>query len=298
VANDSVALNSQRRRVLGMFRAEKMRPDDFAFAVQLANTQGWDMANVDFEYMSTLEPEGCFILWQGHERVGMSTCVSYGRTGWFGNLAVLPEYRRKGAGTILVKHSIQYLKSKGVEGVGLYAYQHLVGFYRNVGFKPHDDFVVLSGTVTKEPIKHEMVLEASEKDASKLIELDKRCLSWDRKKLFESILLEEGKLCYYSSAGNGDIRGFIFAKVYGEMAEIGPLVCRRNEKNVAFALVSTVLDKIAGLDVYAYVPAKEEELVALFLDSGLKEKFRATRMFLGSVEAESCIYLPESLERG
>ena len=82
-----------------MFHAEKMRPEDFPFAVQLANTIDWNMAEEDFEFMLKLEPHGCFVLFDAEEPVGIATCISYGKTGWFGNLALKEEHRRKGAGT-------------------------------------------------------------------------------------------------------------------------------------------------------------------------------------------------------
>ena len=128
-----------------MFRVERMGVYDFLFAVQLANTMDWNMALEDFEFMAKLEPKGCFVLFHGSERVGIATSVSFGKVGWFGNLIVKEDYRKKGAGTFLVKHAIKYLKSTGVETTGLYAYPHLIKFYKNFGFKPDVDFLVFQG---------------------------------------------------------------------------------------------------------------------------------------------------------
>jgi N-acetylglutamate synthase-like GNAT family acetyltransferase len=280
-----------------MFRVERMNPADFPFAVELANTLSWDMASVDFEYMLTLEPCGCFVLWQDHERIGMATCVNYRKMGWFGNLAVKPEFRRNGAGTFLVRHSVQHLKNKGVEAIGLYAYQHLTGFYGNLGFKPFDDFVVLNGIAQKTNGDSNRFPKAAKKDIYALTKFDSCCMGWDRKKLFESLFQEEGNVCYYEAEKNF-IQGFVMAKIYDVMAEVGPLVCKRDHSHIAIEFVKSILAKLNGLRLYAYVPSKEAEILELFLESGLTEKFRVTRMFLGSVGAESCIYMPESMERG
>ena len=104
-----------------------MRPEDFAFAVELANTMDWNMATEDFEFMTQLEPEGCLVLFDGLKPVGIATCIVYGKVGWFGNLIVEEEYRHKGAGSFLVKYAVEYLLGKGVETIGLYAvsYTHL-----------------------------------------------------------------------------------------------------------------------------------------------------------------------------
>jgi ribosomal protein S18 acetylase RimI-like enzyme len=287
----------QMTRLVLMFYAEKMRQEDFSFAGELANTMDWGMAASDFAFNSMIEPGGCFVLWQGSERVGIATCVGYGRVGWFGNLAVKPEFRRKGAGAFLVKHAVQYLKNEGVETVGLYGYQHLVGFYGRIGFKPEDEFVVLNGTIKKTSNKPILLVEAGEKDILTLAKFDTRCMGWDRKKLFKSVLREKGNLCYYSAV-HGEIVGFVVAKVYDGTAEIGPLLCGREQQHVALELVTSILGRLGGVDVSVYMPAKETALLTSFLKAGLMERFRLTRMFLGSAGAQNCIYVPESLERG
>jgi ribosomal protein S18 acetylase RimI-like enzyme len=280
-----------------MFRVEKMRAEDFSFAVQLANTMDWKMAESDFEFMSRLEPDGCFILWHERERVGMATCVGYGKVGWFGNLAVKPEFRRKGAGTLLVKHAVEYLKNRGAETVGLFAYQHLLGFYGRIGFISNDEFIVLKGTAEKTLSQKTTIKEANITDTPALTKFDTRCIGWDRGRLFESVLRQKGNICFYSPAPGG-VGGFVVAKVYEEMAEIGPILYRRGKQHVVLKMVASLLDKLDGLDAYVCVPAKETSLLVSFEEAGLRENFRLTRMFLGPAIAQDCIYVPESLERG
>ena len=277
-----------------MFHAERMRTEDFSFAVQLANNMEWNMSESDFEFMTKLEPDGCFVLFQAEEPIGIATCISYGKIGWFGNLAVKKEHRKKGAGTFLVKHAINHLRRKGVETVGLYAYRHLVGFYEKIDFKPHDDFVVLNGKpIPSKPQK--MLKKASKNDILALVDFDKRCFGWNRKKLLESILLQEGSLCYFSFEKD-EIKGSIAAKIYEKMAEIGPLVCR--DEDVALELIKTMLSSMRNLSVYVYAPENRKEIISALRAAGLKTNFSVTRMFLGPFAPQSCIYLPESLERG
>ena len=93
-----------------MFKVKPMRPKDYIFATDLANTMDWNMAPVDFQFMTSLEPEGSFVLFDGLKQVGIATCISYGKVGWFGNLIVKDETRKKGAGSMLVKHAVDYLR--------------------------------------------------------------------------------------------------------------------------------------------------------------------------------------------
>jgi GNAT superfamily N-acetyltransferase len=273
-----------------------MSSEDFPFAVKLANTMDWNMAEEDFEFMLKLEPHGCFVLHENEEPVGIVTCISYGRTSWFGNLAVKEGHRRMGAGTFLVKHVVDYLRTKRVETVGLYAYQHLIGFYEHIGFKACSDFVVLSGKTLPSQIE-ETFKEVNNDGVPRLIEFASRCLGDDREKLLKNLLLGKGNRCYFS-ADNHQISGFVTAKVYEEMAEIGPLLCKPDRPDVAAGLLRTILGRLSNVEVYVCVPAKEKLLIRTLEARGLKENFRVTRMFLGPVPAEKCFYVPESLERG
>ena len=279
-----------------MFHAETMKPSDFYFAVNLANTMSWNMADQDFEFMLRLEPQGCFVLFDGSKRVGISTCISYGKVGWFGNLIVKENYRRKGAGSILLKHSIEYLKSKNVETIGLYAYPSLVRFYEKLGFNFDAEFAVLKGQAVNST-GIEVSRLASIDDIPAIISLDSLCFGADRKKLLKPLLSETNNLCYVSTDERG-IVGYAIAKVYNEMAEIGPLVCKETFSNNAMLLIRTILSKLKRLDVSIYLPRKEATVLAWLLDAGFHEDFQLARMLSGRPVANNCIYLAESLERG
>lgn len=273
-----------------------MCAEDFPFAVRLANTMDWNMTESDFKFNQRLEPNGCFMLLQNHECIGIATCINYGKIGWFGNLVIETEHRQKGAGSLLVNHAIEYLKNKGVELVGIYAYKHLDKFYENIGFKAQDEFGLFSGQVTKcKP--QDGLQQAHEKDITSLIKFDRQCFGWNRQRLIEAILRTKTNLCYYYTECD-KILGFVMAKVYGEMAEIGPLVFHPNNLGVAVKLLSQVFYHLKGLEVYVCIPISEIGLFESLIAAGLNERFRLTRMFLGSIIAQNCVCVPESLERG
>jgi len=279
-----------------MFHVERMEVDDFAFAVQLANTMDWDMTPADFEFMMKLEPEGCFVLFHGQERSGIATSIRFGKAGWFGNLVVKEKFRREGAGNLLTKHAIGYLKNKGVKTIGLYAYPNLVTFYENLGFEPDIDFAVLKG---KAPVfsTHAMLKEVTKRDVPEIIDFDRQYFGANRQKLLEPILLNPDNLCYVSTE-NSKITGYIAAKVYGKTAEVGPLICHANRKEDAVMLLENILSRLNGVEVFMYIPTKEAELLNMLTKVGFKENFRVVRMFLGPAVAQNCIYAAESLERG
>jgi GNAT superfamily N-acetyltransferase len=279
-----------------MFHVEKMKADDFPFAVELANTMNWNMIVEDFEFTMKLEPQGSFVLFHGSERLGICTSVSFGRVGWFGNLVVKGGYRKEGAGSLLVRHAIDYLKNKGIETIGLYAYPHLISFYESFGFEPDIDFLVLQGKVGLLPTEG-AVRKAKQQDVPEVIDFDSQCFGANRKKLLEPILLDTGNLCYIAIEKDG-IAGYVAAKVSGTMAEVGPLICHANHVEAAVVLLKTILSRLNGLAVSMCIPKKEAALLNMLSKAGFREDFGVVRMFLGSAVAKNCIYIAESLERG
>lgn len=279
-----------------MFQVKPMSFDDFPFATILANTMNWNMATRDFEFMTSLEPEGCFVVFQGSEHLGIATCISFGKVGWFGNLIVKEGYRNKGVGSLLVKHAVNYLQSKGVKTIGLYAYPNLIGFYSKFGFERDEDFSVLH-VEALDSLTAETLPKVGTQQIQAVAEFDSRCFGGNRKKLLESIILEEGNLSYHKSENN-EVAGYVAAKVYEKMAEVGPLICQEGHVDVAASLLKTVLGKLTGLSVYVFLPKKESALADMLSSFGFKEGFCVSRMFLGQAVAKNCIYMAESLERG
>ena len=279
-----------------MFTVKPMSQRDFGFATELANTMGWSMAPADFQFAAALEPGGCFVAFQGSERIGLATCISFGSVGWFGNLIVEGKHRKKGAGTLLVKHSIAYLQAKGVQTVGLYAEPALNSFYSKLGFKPEEEFSVLH--VDSLGSFASKTLPTVGKEQIRAVErFDHGCFGGDRKKLLESIILEEGNLSYIQSEDN-KISGYVAATVIDKTAWVGPLVCHEGKGDVAALLLKVVLSSLAAKSVYLVLPKKQTGLTDMLFSVGFEIDFSVTRMFLGEAVAKNCIYMAESLERG
>ena len=279
-----------------MFHVEKMTTVDLPLAVDLANTMHWNTTQEDFELNLKLEPEGCLVLLDELGRVGISTCVSFGKVGWFGNLVMKKDHRRQGGGTLLVQRAINYLKSKGVETIGLYAYQHLVGFYENIGFRGNEEFSVFQGK-TKTRCAQSSLKKITGKDIPAVLDFDRKCFRGDREKLLEPIILNENNRCYFAER-NGRLTGYVIAKNHEEMTDVGPLVCRNLNNNLAKSLLRAALCDFSGREVFVCLPTRNRNLTRVIAGMGLNENFRVTRMFLGPATAESCTYIPESLERG
>jgi len=278
-----------------MFSVKNMSTDDITFAVRLANTMDWNLAEGDFEFMMKLEPKGCFVLLRDSERVGIVTTISFGNIGWLGNLIVTEQHRKKGAGSLLASHAVNYLKHNNVETVGLYAYTGRVPFYERLGFTYDSYFIVLSGNgFSSQTDSH--IREGGKADIQKIIDYDCSCLGFSRRKLLEPILLDSDNRCYIYE--NREMAGYAIAKVYHGMAEAGPLICPQRCNEIAINLLKAVLNSLDGLEVSMCIPEKQMALLGILKRHGFSEKFRVARMFHGPPFNNDCICMAESLERG
>lgn len=279
-----------------MFHARIMSPEDFEFAVQTTDQMGWHLAREDFEFMKELEPEGCFVLLSDLEKIGIATTISFDKIGWFGNLIVNEAHRKKGAGSLLVKHALQYLRTKNVETAGLYAYIDRIPFYERTGFKYDSEFTVLNGKAISSPPKA-VVMKAGKEDMHKIINYDGLCLGASRRKLLEPIIQDPDNLCCFTTE-KGEIVGYGVAKVYRGMAEIGPLICSEGRSDIAINLLRAILNRLEGLEVSMCVPTRQKTILNMLKKSGAVENFRVARMFFGNPYVKDCICAAESLERG
>jgi GNAT superfamily N-acetyltransferase len=279
-----------------MLQIRTMSHEDFPFAVQLTGQMGWNLVEDDFKFMMELEPEGCFVAVDNNVRIGLATTISYGKVGWFGNLVVKEIYRNKGAGSRLVKHSTEYLLHRHVKTVGLYAYENRIPFYTRLDFKCDSGFMVMKGKGFSS-LPDSNVKRAQESDIVKIVECDESCFGSSRRKLLEPILSDQDNLCYTVSE-DGHVLAYVVAKVFRGMAELGPVVCPAEKRNLALDLLRTILDKLNGVEISLFLPARETSLINMLKGAGFAEEFHVARMFYGLPVVKNCIQTAESLERG
>jgi GNAT superfamily N-acetyltransferase len=292
----NVLLWSTSLGCVSLFRVRTMSAEDFEFAIEITDPMDWGLTRADFEFMLKLEPEGCFVLHDDLERVGIATTVSFGQVGWFGNLIVRENERKKGEGSLLVTHALKYLQAKKVKSVGLYAYPEAIPFYTKLGFKYDSDFTVLKGQGVSSSIDAR-VTEAQRQNLEQIIEFDQNCFGATRRKVVEPIIADPGNFCYTVFEDNRLV-GFIATAIYGETAELGPMVCRQGRSDVAISLINASLDRLKGYEVSLCMGKKEVSVIDTLIEHGFTESFRVSRMFFGKPIIKDCIYAAESLERG
>ncbi|HDN79227.1 MAG: N-acetyltransferase [Chloroflexi bacterium] len=110
---------------------------------QYAYRAGW-MVKRYLNWLYKGDPSGFFIINVNGELAGFA--ASHSHWLWAGKLGgeiheivIAPEYRRRGLGTKLLKHTIKYLRSKGRKHIRLWVGREnkiAKKLYRKLGFRP------------------------------------------------------------------------------------------------------------------------------------------------------------------
>lgn len=278
------------------FTVRMMSIEDIDFAVRLTDTMKWDLIEEDFKFMIELEPEGCFVLLSDSKKVGLVTNINYGKVGWMGNVIISEDYRGRGGGALLIRHSINYLTNKHVKTIGLYSVIEKIPLYKKHDFVYDSEFIVLEGKGFSQMNKV-YIKEAMREDVEGILELDRLCFGASRSKVLAPILGRSENLCY-TYTEKGKIVGYVIGKIYEGFVEVGPLVCRNGRTDVAIDLLKKLLKNLVDFRVSICIKEKASEVINILLRFGFSEAFRVVRMFYGEPDFEDCIYVAESLERG
>ncbi len=84
----------------------------------------------DLDYTSTH-----ICIYDSDKAIGTARIIKKGEKTYFGRVAVLKQYRRKGIGKIIIQQLEQKCKEDGIQNVYLDAQVPVIDFYRNIQYK-------------------------------------------------------------------------------------------------------------------------------------------------------------------
>ena len=260
---------------------------DLDFILALTRGEGWDYGERDIKRLLELEPKGSFVALEGWERVGIVTTLCYGKSAWLGNLVVRSGYRGLGHGKGLVEHVLASLAGKGHKTVGIYAYEWLTDFYRDMGFEGDEGIITFSGR----PGGGRGA--GGTADMDELIAFDRSRFGDGRGKLLRRLQEEYPDLCKVQREG-GRIAGYIMGRRSDSGAEIGPWVSQRS---CARGLLEAELAELEG-EVWVSVPEENGEALETIRSCGFRERFRTVLMYRGPPLVQREICAVAALEKG
>jgi GNAT superfamily N-acetyltransferase len=216
-------------------------PRHIAGCLALSKAAHWNQNEADWRLMLSIGRGWGISLADG--TLAASTLVlPYGKDfAWVSMVLVLPEHRRQGYASQLLRVAIADLEKDAVTPVldatpaGREVYRQ-EGFHDTWGFKRFS----LRNAAGK---KHPAVREVRERDWPSLLTMDRAAFGASREMLLRSLWtrLPEAGLVFQS--GN-TIRGFLLGREGRESRQLGPLIADSAE--VAKALLETGLERVAA----------------------------------------------------
>jgi GNAT superfamily N-acetyltransferase len=258
-----------------------MAKRDIKFALMLQNIVGWGNTSADIERSLYYEPKGCFIASLNGVDLGIVNSYLYGKVGFIGNLIVNPEIRGKGVGAELMKQAIKRLTLAGAETIRLDGVQKAITLYERLGFKGEYWSLRYSGIAVKAPFKgvEPIVVE----DLKQIMKLDSRFCGFDRDQKLTRVLKDFPHLCYKVSK-NGEIRGFIMARLGTSNVRVGPWICDPKYGELAEYLLNALASKVEGSKIWVGIPEFNRLSVNIIESKMFDQMPSSLRMCYGSLQ--------------
>jgi GNAT superfamily N-acetyltransferase len=258
-----------------------MAKRDVKFALMLQNIVGWGNTSADIERSLYYEPKGCFIASLNGVDLGIVNSYLYGKVGFIGNLIVNPEIRGKGVGAELMKQAIKRLTLAGAETIRLDGVQKAITLYERLGFKGEYWSLRYSGIAVKAPFKgvEPIVVE----DLKQIMKLDSRFCGFDRDQKLTRVLKDFPHLCYKVSK-NGEIRGFIMARLGTSNVRVGPWICDPKFGELAEYLLNALASKVEGSKIWVGIPEFNRLSVNIIESKMFDQMPSSLRMCYGSLQ--------------
>lgn len=251
---------------------------DFGFARYLTETVRWNYNIDDFERLLYYEPEGCFVAEQNDDQVGIVTTTTYGKLAWVGSLIVLEHYRGKNVGSELMRHTIHYLKTKGVETIRLDAVPTAIPLYKRLGFKEEYDSLRFIGTGQK--ITCRKISNMKNEDLKSVFHLDTRFFGANRERVLRRVYKDFRDLCFVSFT-DGKLIGYIMAKRGLSEIKVGPWICDPKHIEIAEELLKAILNEAKGMKIWVGIPGGNKKSVNILKKYGFVDQPKSVRMYYG-----------------
>lgn len=271
-----------------------------AGCVALSRSANWNQNEADWRLMLELGRGYGLSLADG-TLVASTVTLPYGAGfAWVSMVLVLPEHRRKGYATQLLRRALDVLRGENrtavldatPAGQEVYAQE---GFRGTWGFKrfvlhrvPAPDSVVTEGV---------QVRALQPTDWRHITALDAPAFGADRKPLLRALAHRLPQAALVAER-DGELSGFLLSRDGREASQLGPLVAR--DAGTARALLATALGRVPP-PVYLDLVDREQGLHAWIEQCGFAFQRPFTRMVHGAAHAPGdarLIYCPAGPELG
>jgi GNAT superfamily N-acetyltransferase len=259
-----------------MITIRQMTIDDLGLGIKLSGQARWNQTQADWLRFIELEPEGCFVGELNGRAVGTTTTCVFRKVAWIAMVLVDVDARGSGVGTTLLKHSVEYLKSRQVRTIRLDATSLGRPIYEKLRFAPDYELARFEGRAPEARESATVVTAAPEMFAD-IIEFDMRMTGRERVKMLGR-LFEEFPESVRIVRRADEIEGFITMRPGANSVRIGPCTAT---PEAGPALFGDALGRCAGKPVFVDIPLDNAEAVKVAESNGLTVQRSFTRMSWG-----------------
>jgi GNAT superfamily N-acetyltransferase len=262
------------------FIIRSMRPQEIPIAIDWAAAEGWNPGHADAECFASVDPQGFLIGELDGQPAATISCVNYDdRFSFLGFYIVRPDLRGKGYGLQIWNAAIAHAGGRVVGLDGVVAQQDN---YRKSGFALAYANIRYGGTVIA-PHAPRADIVALGDVAITAIEADDATVFPAPRSSFLRIWIGAPGHLGCALLRDGRLAGWGVIRPCRQGRKIGPLVA--DDRAAAEAILSALLARAGGGEVFLDVPSVNRDAVALAESFGLAPVFETARMYTGPIAA-------------
>ena len=260
------------------FIIRTMRPDEISIAIDWAAAEGWNPGHADAACFSSVDPHGFLIGEIDGAPAATISCVNYdARFSFLGFYIVRPDLRGKGFGLRIWNASIAHAGARVIGLDGVVAQQDN---YRKSGFALAYANIRYGGTVAAANAPRAGVIALADVPFANVEADDATVFPAPRSSFLRAWIAAPGHVgC--ALVRDGRLAGWGVVRPCRTGRKIGPLVA--DDRAAAEAVLSALLAKAGGGEVFLDVPGINREAIALAEGLGLAPVFETARMYTGAI---------------
>ena len=271
-----------------------MRPEEISLAVDWAAAEGWNPGHADAACFATVDPGG-FLIGELDGRPAVTvSCVNYDdKFSFLGFYIVRPDLRGSGYGLRIWNAAIAHAGRRVIGLDGVVAQQVN---YRKSGFRLAYANIRYGGTVAAPPAP-QGIAALNDVPFAMVEASDVAVFPAPRPAFLRSWISTPGHVgC--ALMRDGALAGWGVIRPCRTGRKIGPLVA--DDRAAAQAVLSALLARTGGGEIFLDVPAVNRDAVALAQSLGLAPVFETARMYTGEISPLrlDCVFGVTTFELG
>ena len=255
-----------------------MRPNEIALAVDWAAAEGWNPGIADDACFGSVDPGGFFIGELDGAPAATVSCINYSASfSFLGFYIVREDLRGKGFGLRIWNAAIAHAGARVIGLDGVTAQQDN---YRKSGFQLAYANVRYGGAVAAPDALRADVVDLREVPLA-AIEADDATVFPAPRPAFLRAWIDTPGHVGCAVMRDGRLAGWGVIRPCRQGRKIGPLVA--DDRATAEAVLSALLAKAGGGEIFLDAPSVNREAVTLAQDFGLAPVFETARMPTGAI---------------